>query len=82
MPDNTSVESVAVGTWVKVVEKGSGEEEVFQIVDGRDANYLENKIPKDNPMGSALIGSRPGEEVALDGPNGTVKFSILEIGQP
>ncbi len=81
MPANNSVKSVAVGTWVKVVEHGSGDEEVFRIVDSREMDYMENKIPPDNPMGRALMGSKPGEEVALDGPNGTVKFSVLEIGQ-
>jgi transcription elongation factor GreA len=72
--------SAAVGTWVKVVERGSGDEEIFHIVESNEADYLENKIPPDNPMSRALLGSKPGEEVALDGPNGTVTFSVLEVG--
>lgn len=81
MPENSTPESVAIGTWVKVMEKGSRDEEVFHIVNPSDVDYLENKIPSNNPMGSALLGAKPGEEVALDGPNGTVRFSVLEIGQ-
>jgi transcription elongation factor GreA len=75
-----SVETVAVGTWVKVLEKGSGDAEVFHVVEPREANYVENKISPDNPMGRVLFGSKLGDEVALDGPTGTVKFSFLEVG--
>ena len=72
---------VAVGTWVKLVEHGSGDEEIFHIVKSREVNYLENKIPGDNPMGRALLGAKPGEDVVVDGPHGMVTFSVLEVGQ-
>ena len=81
MSTKNNAESVAVGSWAKVVDQGSGEEEIFHIVDPREVDLLENKISKDNPMGYALLGSKPGEEVALDGPGGTVRFSVLEVGQ-
>lgn len=77
---DSSAGSVAIGTWVKVVEHDSGDEEVFQIVARDDASHLENKIPLDNPMGRVLLGSKPGEEVTLEGRNGPVRFSVLEIG--
>jgi transcription elongation factor GreA len=72
---------VAVGTWVKLVEHGSGDEEVFHIVNAREVNYLENKIPSDNPMGRALVGAKPGEDVVVEGPHGTVTFSVVEVGR-
>lgn len=81
MTNDNSVESVAVGTWVKVVEHGSCDEEVFHIVERGKANYAENRIPADNPMGRALLGSKPGEDIAIDGPKGTVTFSVLEVGR-
>jgi transcription elongation GreA/GreB family factor len=66
MSNENPVRSVTVGTWVKIVEQDSGDEEVFHIVESRKANYLENKIPPDNRMSRALLGSRPGEEVTID----------------
>lgn len=80
MTNENPVGSVAVGTWVKVLEHGSDDEEVLHIVESGDANYLENEIAPDNPLGRALLGSKPGEEVAVDGPQGTVKLSVLEVG--
>jgi transcription elongation GreA/GreB family factor len=78
--DNANA-SAAVGTWVKVVEHSSGDEEVFYIVEPRETDYLDNKLSPDNPMGCALLGAKPGQEVAIDGPNGTVRFSVLEVGR-
>lgn len=80
MANGDSAESVAVGTWVKVVEHGSSDTEVFHIVESREADFLENKLPPDNPMGRALLGCKRGEEIVLDGPEGTVKLSVIEIG--
>jgi transcription elongation factor GreA len=73
--------SVGVGSWVKLVEHGTGDEEVFHIVETREVNYLENKIPDDNPMGRVLLGAKPGDDVAVEGPHGTVTYSVLDVGQ-
>ncbi len=71
----------AVGTWVKVKELGTGDEELYQIVESRETDYLENKLPPDNPMSRALLEAQPGEEAAIDGPHGPVRFSVLEKGR-
>ena len=82
MSHDVSVGSVDVGTWVKMVERGSDDVEIFHIVEkSSESNYLKNKIAPDNPLGCALLGSMPGEEVPVDGPNGTLRFLILEVGQ-
>lgn len=74
-------DSVTIGTWVKVMEHGSGDAEVYHIVDNRETDYLQNKISPENPVGKALLGSKPGEKINIDGPNGRVTFSVLEIGR-
>jgi transcription elongation GreA/GreB family factor len=75
-------ESAVIGTWVRVVEHGSGEEDVFYLVESREADYLENKIPPESPMSRALLGSKAGDDIAVDGPNGPVRFSVCEVGRP
>ena len=81
MASKNSADSVTIGTWVKVLEDATGEAEVFHIVENRETDYLENKISPDNPVGRALLGSKPGEKITIDGPNGSVKFSVLEVGR-
>ena len=81
MPDGNPSKSAAVGSWVKVRELDSGDEETFHIVDARQVDYLENRIPPDNPMGRALLGRKAGDEVAVAGPERKIRYSILAVGQ-
>ncbi len=60
MAKHNSAEIVEVGTSVKVLEQGSGDAEVFYIVENWETDYLENKISPDNPVARALIGCKPG----------------------
>jgi len=81
MAHEHDVDTVQVGTWVKVVQDDSGEHEVFHIVESPQTDYLENRIPPENPVGRALMGSQMGEEVAINGPKGKVKFTVMEMGR-
>ena len=72
-------QTVSVGSTVRMIEHGTDDEEVFQVVEDSKANLLQNKIPVANPMGQALLGKKSGDEVSLNGPSGEVKFSVLEI---
>ncbi len=75
------LQSVSLGCWVKVCEEGTRDKEVFEIVERKRANVLENRIPPDNPLARALLGAEPGDEVQLDAPAGRVKFTVLEVGR-
>lgn len=70
--------TATLGSWVKVKDDLFDEEEVFRIAETTDPDR--NYIASDSDLGRALIGSRPGDEVAVEGPRGTVRFSVLEIG--
>lgn len=72
-------ETVSVGSWVKVKDDLFKEEEVFLIGESTDPG--QNRIASSSDLGRALIGSRPGDEVAVEGPKGTVTFEVLEVGQ-
>lgn len=67
----------SVGSWVKVKDDLFDEEEVFRIAETTDPDR--NYIASDSDLGRALIGSQPGDEVAVEGPRGTVKFSVLDV---
>jgi transcription elongation factor GreA len=74
-------QSVSVGSWVRLTEHGSGDEEVFHIVQPFRADLLENRLPPDNPLSRALLGQKPGDEVCVNGPQGEIRFSVLEVGR-
>lgn len=72
-------QTVDVGCWVKVKDDLFDEEEVFRIAQATDPGR--NRIASTSDLGKALIGSRPGDEVAVEGPRGTVTFAVLEVGR-
>ncbi|MFU0824372.1 transcription elongation factor GreA [Clostridium sp.] len=74
-----SLETVSVGSRVKVKDYEFDEEIEFHIVGSAEADPMENKISNESPVGKALIGKRVGDIVDVPVPDGVSKFEILEI---
>lgn len=70
---------VEIGCWVKVKEEGMDEEETFRI--GSVTRPKVNQVTPDVPMGEALMGAKPGDEVTVEGPVGPIKFEVLDVGR-
>lgn len=73
---NTNI--VCVGCKVKV--KIDGTEAIYEIVGEFEANPALKKVSAGSPLGKALIGKRPGEEVTFEAPAGQVVYTIVDIG--
>jgi hypothetical protein len=78
---NRENEKVAVGSWVKVSGFGDDEAEVFRIVPNEQANYLENKLPQENPLAAALVDTRAGDKIHFDAPVGRLELTVIEVGR-
>ncbi len=70
---------IHVGSSVKVYDISFDEEVTYTIVGSTESDPLENKISDESPIGKALLGKKPGEEVSFETPGGAVKVKILEI---
>ena len=69
---------VNIGSTV-TVDMG-GKERVFTIVGTAESDVAANRISNESPVGTALIGSRKGDEVQAVGPTGReIKMTILKI---
>lgn len=79
MNQANDAKAACVGSWVKIRERGTKEEEIFHIA--RVTNALEDKVSPDNPMGKALLGARPGDTVTVQGPVRPIKFSVIDVGK-
>lgn len=71
-------ESVKIGSKVKVVSP-EGEEEEYVIVGSAEASPRNGKISNESPVGQALLGRRPGEEVQVLVPAGVLRYKIIDI---
>jgi len=70
---------VSVGISVTVYDMDYDEEVEYQIVSSREVNPLENKISDQSPIGKALIGTKVGDIVSVEVPDGVAKFKVMKI---
>jgi|SRR5579875_2633408 len=63
----------------KVTLKISGKQEVFTVVGEWEANPAEKKISHESPLGKALLGKRVGDEIQVEAPAGTMKYTIVSV---
>ncbi|MBR1865246.1 MAG: transcription elongation factor GreA [Lachnospiraceae bacterium] len=77
--DEVDKEKVNVGCVVTVKESDNGNVQIFKLVGSTEADVLNNKISNESPVGAALMGSKIGETVTVEAPNGEFKFEILDI---
>ncbi|MCR5702395.1 MAG: transcription elongation factor GreA [Lachnospiraceae bacterium] len=77
--DEVDSEKVNVGCAVTVKRLENGNVEKLKLVGSTEADFLNNKISNESPIGSALMGSKVGEIVEVETPSGTFQIEILEI---
>lgn len=53
----------------------------YTLVSDAEADFMENKISIESPIGKALLGKMVGEKVEVVLPAGNQKFEILEISK-
>lgn len=72
-------EMVSVGVRVLVHDMEYDEDIEYHFVSSREVNPLENKISDQSPIGKALIGTKVGDIVSVEVPDGVAKFQIMKI---
>ena len=70
---------VGIGSYVSVLERGTKDDETFQIVGSAEADPTKGRISNESPVGRALLGKRVGDEVQIKIPDGIRYLKITEI---
>lgn len=70
---------VRLGSHVKVVEKGTKDEEEYQIVGSAEADPIKGRISNESPVGRALMGKKKGDQVPVKTPAGERQLRLIEI---
>jgi len=78
-PSKISLDKVAFGAKVKVMDIEADEEYEFILLGPDEANIKERKISISSPVGKALIGKEVGEIAVVKAPSRTIEYEILEI---
>ncbi|MCD7905091.1 MAG: transcription elongation factor GreA [Clostridiales bacterium] len=70
---------VNLGNKVKIYDNDFEEEDVYTIVGSAEADPMKGKISNESPIGRALLGHKPGDEVPVETPDGIITIKVLEI---
>ena len=57
----------------------TGENVQYQLVGPDEANIDEGRISVSSPLGKAIIGKKPGDEISLEAPGGKRYYELVEI---
>lgn len=80
--DEMSTTDINVGCTVRLYDVEFEEELEFAIVGSTEANSLNGMISNESPVGSALLGKRVGDVVAVELANGEIShYEIREISR-
>jgi transcription elongation factor GreA len=79
--DDIGTDSVHILTKVKLKDLKFDDILEYKLVSATEADYKENKISVDSPIGKALIGEGVGKIVEVPAPGGVMKYEILEISR-
>ena len=74
-----SGERVTFGSTVVLADLDAGEEMQYRLVGPYEADLARGTISVISPIGRALIGKEPGDEVKVQTPGGVKNLEILDI---
>jgi transcription elongation factor GreA len=74
-----SAERVIFGITVELEDLDTGEQMQYRLVGPYEADLAQGTISVTSPIGKALIGKEPGDEVVVKTPGGVKNLEILDI---
>ena len=78
--EDVDVNAINIGCVVKLRDVEFDEIMEYKIVGSTEADILNGKISNESPVGTALIGSKVGDKIDVETPNGEiVSYEIMEI---
>jgi transcription elongation factor GreA len=68
-----------LGSVVIVLDTKRDEEITYNLVTSEEADAANGKISTTSPIGRALLGKKPGDEVKVQSPGGVKELEILKL---
>ena len=70
---------IGVGSHVRLQEVTSGDMIDYQVVGPEETNPRGGKISHRSPVGKAIMGKNPGDEVEVATPGGAVRYRVVTV---
>ena len=77
--DNLPKDRAVFACTVVLENVETGEDVSYQLVGPEESNIEQGRISVTSPLGKAIIGKKPGEEIVLNAPGGKRVYELVEI---
>jgi transcription elongation factor GreA len=78
-PDSVPRDKAVFASTVLLENVDTGEEVRYQLVGQEESDIDQGRISVSSPLGKAIIGKKPGDEVILQAPGGKRIYELVEI---
>jgi transcription elongation factor GreA len=78
-PQTLPKDRVVFASSVVLENIDTGENVTYQLVGPDESNIEKGRISVSSPLGRAIIGKKPGDEITIEVPGGKRSFELLEI---
>ena len=79
--EDINLEEVGMGTVMTIKDVETGEVEELKIVGTNEANFFENKISDESPIGKAAMKKRIGDTFIVETPGGEIRYEVIGISK-
>ena len=79
--ESISLDVIGMGSVMTIRKVGSDKSETLKIVGTNEANFLENKISDESPIGKAAMKKKVGDVFIVEAPSGEIRYEVLEISK-
>ena len=78
-PQILSKDRAVFASSVVLENMDTGESVKYQLVGPDEANVEKGRISVSSPLGKAIVGKKPGDEIILQAPGGKRSYDLIEI---
>ncbi len=78
-PDKLPKDKAVFGSRVRLENIDTGEDVEYQLVGPEESNIEEGRISVSSPLGKALLGKKPDDEITVQAPAGRRVYELIEI---
>ena len=79
IPDQLNKDKAVFGSTVLLENIDTGENVVYQLVGSDESDIEKGRISVSSPLGRAILGKKPGDEMTLQVPGGKREYELVEI---
>jgi transcription elongation factor GreA len=78
-PDNLPKDRAVFASRVLLENVDTGEDVEYQLVGPEESDINKGRISIASPLGKAIIGRKPGDEITLQAPGGKRVYELIQI---